>query len=224
MNKNIIVVAVHPDDETLGCGGTILKHKKEGDKIFWLIITNINNERLWSKKRIRERQKEIELVSKKYSFTKVIKLNYHTTRLDELSLADITKRISDIFRDIHPEIIYLNNRSDIHSDHKVSFNAILSASKSFNHPYIKRILMYETVSETEFAPALQENAFVPNYFVDISHYLINKIEIMKIFKSEIKDHPYPRSERNLLALATFRGAQSGVEYAEAFMILKWIWK
>jgi len=84
--------------------------------------------------------------------------------------------------------------------------------------------MYETISETELVPALQENAFVPNYFVNISSYIDKKIEIMKIFESELGEHPFPKSEKNIKALATFRGAQSGVEYAEAFMILKEIWK
>ncbi|MHA1384775.1 MAG: PIG-L deacetylase family protein [Candidatus Helarchaeota archaeon] len=84
--------------------------------------------------------------------------------------------------------------------------------------------MYETISETELVPALQENAFVPNYFVNISSYIDKKIEIMKIFESELGEHPFPRSEKNIKALATFRGAQSGVEYAETFMILKDIWK
>ena len=224
MEHRIIFFSVHPDDETLGCGGTILKHKKESDKIYWIILTNISDEKVWTKKKIKERQEEIDNVSLKYGFEEVFKLNYDTTRLDEVPLGEFTKSISERIKEIQPETIYLHNRSDIHSDHRVSFNAILSASKSFNHPYVKKVLMFETISETEFAPALQENAFVPNYFVDITAHLRQKIEIMKIFNTEIKEHPFPRSERNIEALATFRGAQCGVEYAEAFMILKWIWK
>ncbi len=84
--------------------------------------------------------------------------------------------------------------------------------------------MYETLSETDFSPALQENSFAPNYFVDISSFIDKKNEIMKIYSSEIKEHPFPRSERNIRALATYRGAQCGVDSAEAFMILKEIWK
>ena len=222
--SNILFFSVHPDDETLGCGGTILKHKAQGDKIHWVIITNINDSSIWGEERIKLRQKEIGKVAGIFCFDSVTKLEFDTTRLDTIPLNMITERISDCLKIIMPERIYLHNRSDVHSDHKVSFNAIISASKSFNHPYIKQVLMYETISETEFAPALQENAFVPNHFVDITDYLTKKIEIMKAYKSEIKEHPFPRSERNINALATFRGAQCGVEYAEAFMILKWIWK
>ena len=80
--------------------------------------------------------------------------------------------------------------------------------------------MMEILSETEFAPGVKEDAFTPNSFVDISNYIDKKIEIMKIFKSEIGEHPFPRSERNLRALATLRGATCGCEYAESFMLLK----
>ncbi len=84
--------------------------------------------------------------------------------------------------------------------------------------------MYECISETEFAPSLPEKTFMPNYFVDISEYLQKKLEIMKIYDSELGDHPFPRSLRNLEALATFRGASIGVEYAEAFQLIKYIEK
>ena len=80
--------------------------------------------------------------------------------------------------------------------------------------------MIETLSETEFAPSTKENSFIPNSFVNISDYMDKKIEIMKIFESEIAPHPFPRSERNLRALATFRGATSGCEYAESFVLLR----
>jgi len=221
---NVLIIATHPDDETLGVGGTILRHKNNSDELYWLIITNIKDETIWGEKKIQERQKEIKSVASKYSFKNTITLNHETTQLDKIPTAELIKEISDIISDIQPNIIYLNNRSDIHSDHRVSFNAIISATKTFNHPYISKILMYETISETESSAALQENAFVPNCFVDITDYLDKKIDIMKIYSAEIKEHPFPRSEKNIRALATFRGAQCGVEYAEAFMILKDIWK
>ena len=78
----------------------------------------------------------------------------------------------------------------------------------------------ETLSETEFAPSTKEDSFVPNMFVDITDFIDRKIEIMKIYKGEFDDHPFPRSERNIRALATFRGATAGCEYAESFMMLK----
>lgn len=221
---NILVFSVHPDDETLGCGGTILKHQNQGDDVYWLIMTNINDEQLWGQERIEKRQNEIFQVERQYGFKKTIKFDYDTTKLDTIPLAELTGTISNTIKEIKPETIYLHNRSDVHSDHSVSFQAIISATKTFNNPFIKKILMYETLSETDFAPALQENAFMPNYFVDITEYMHKKIQIMNIYDSEIKPHPFPRSERNIRALATFRGAQCNCEFAEAFVILKDIWK
>jgi LmbE family N-acetylglucosaminyl deacetylase len=96
----------------------------------------------------------------------------------------------------------------------------MACTKSFRYPFIKKVLMYECISETEFAPAFPEKAFVPNYFVDITEFFNKKIEIMKVFESEIAEHPFPRSLRNIEALATFRGATAGCEYAEAFQVVK----
>ena len=80
--------------------------------------------------------------------------------------------------------------------------------------------MYECISETEFAPQLHEKVFIPNYFVDISEFFKRKLKIMQVYDSELGEHPFPRSERNIEALATFRGASVGVEYAESFQIIK----
>ena len=80
--------------------------------------------------------------------------------------------------------------------------------------------MVETLSETEFAPSTKEDSFIPNVFVDISNFMDKKLEIMNVFKSEMGEHPFPRSERNLLALGTLRGATAGCEYAESFVLLK----
>ncbi len=222
--SKVLIISVHPDDETLGCGGTIFKHADNGDKLYWLILTNINKAEVWGKEKIIKRQIEIEKIADLYGFEKTYKLDYDTTELNKVHTGELISKISDVIKGIQPEIISLHNRSDVHSDHRISFDAIMSATKSFNNPFIKKILMYETISETDFSPALQENSFIPNYYVDISKYINKKIEIMKIYSSEIKEHPFPRSERNIRALATYRGAQCNSEYAEAFMLLKGIWK
>ena len=96
----------------------------------------------------------------------------------------------------------------------------IAVQNLFRYPFIKKIYMMETLSETEFAPSTKEDSFVPNVFVDISDFMDRKIEIMKLFESEIKEHPFPRSEENIKALAIFRGASCGCRYAESFMLLK----
>lgn len=222
--EKIIVTSAHPDDEVLGVGGTLLRHKAKGDKIFWLITTCIKEEQGFPAERVAARDKEIEEVASKLGVEKIYILDYPTMNLSAHSLISMIPQIAEIFSESEPEIIYCPNRSDAHSDHRITFDAVMACTKSFRYPFIKQVLMYECISETEFAPSLPEKAFMPNYYVDISDHLAQKLEIMKIYASEIGEHPFPRSLRNLEALATFRGASVGVDYAEAFQLVKYIEK
>ncbi|OHE00534.1 MAG: GlcNAc-PI de-N-acetylase [Sulfurimonas sp. RIFCSPLOWO2_12_36_12] len=216
MKNKVLVVAVHPDDETLGCGGTLLKHKSKGDEIHWLICTTIDKKHSYYE----TREKEIEEVSKLYSFDSVHNLRLKTMQVDEYSVSELIGKISKIISEVQPNIIYLPFKGDVHSDHRKIFEASFSCTKSFRYQFIKKIYMMEVLSETEFAPSTKEDSFIPNVFVDISSYMDKKIEFMNIFKSEMAEHPFPRSERNLKALAILRGATCGCEYAESFVLLK----
>lgn len=216
MKNKILVLAAHPDDETLGCGGTLLKHKAAGDSTHWLIATTISEEHGYYK----TREQEIERVNQLYDFDSVHNLRLKTMQVDEYSMTDLIGKISAVIQEVQPNIIYLPFKSDVHSDHRKLFEAAFSCTKSFRYPFIKKIYMMETLSETEFAPSTKEDSFVPNVFVDITPYIEKKLEIMRVFSSEIGEHPFPRSERNIRALATLRGATAGCEYAESFMLLK----
>lgn len=141
-------------------------------------------------------------------------------QVDEYSMSDLIGKISKVINDIKPNIIYLPFKGDVHSDHRKIFEASYSCTKSFRYPFIKKIYMIETLSETEFAPSTKEDSFIPNVFVDVSKFIDKKLDIMRIFKSEMAEHPFPRSERNIRALGTLRGATCGVEYAESFVLLK----
>ena len=173
--KKVVVISAHPDDEILGVGGTLLKHKKNGDKIYWLITTNIFENQGFSKQRISNRQKEIKKISEALSVEKVFMLNYPTMSLSTSTLIEMVPKISKVFTEIEPEIVYCLNRSDAHSDHRITFDAVMACTKSFRYPFIKQVLMYECISETEFAPQLPEKVFIPNYFVDISSFLEEKM-------------------------------------------------
>lgn len=220
--KKVLVISAHPDDEILGCGGTLFKHKANGDELSWIIVTNVFENQGFTKQRIESRQEEIEQIKKTVGFSNVHKLDYPTMSLTPASLNDMIPKIAKLFNELKPEIIYVMNRSDAHSDHRITFDAVVSCTKSFRHSYIKKVLMYECISETEFAPAVPEKVFQPNYFVDITAYFKEKINAMKVYESEIEEHPFPRSIRNIEALAVFRGASVGVEYAEAFQLIKYI--
>lgn len=218
MKNKILVIAVHPDDETLGCGGTILKSKANGDEIHWLICTTLNRKNSY----FQTREKEIDKVSKLYKFNSVNKLPFETAKVDQYSVSEIIEKISNIINKIKPNIIYLPFYEDPHSDHKRIFEASYSCTKSFRYSFIKKIYMMETLSETEFSPSINTISFIPNTFVDISDHMNKKIKIMKVYKSEINNHPFPRSEKNIRALASYRGSTSNCNFAESFILLKQI--
>ena len=211
---------MHPDDETLGCGGTLLKHKANGDEIHWLIATDIKELEGFEKTTVEKRGEEIDKVKELFRFSSVNRLGLSTTKIDEYSMSDLICKISSIINKVNPNIIYLPFKSDVHSDHKYIFDAAYSSTKSFRYPFIKKIYMMETLSETEFSVSTKEDSFVPNVFVDVSEHINKKIELMNIYKSEIGKHPFPRSERNIIALATYRGATANCNYAESFMLIK----
>jgi LmbE family N-acetylglucosaminyl deacetylase len=220
--KNVVIISAHPDDEVLGAGGTLLKHKRKGDQISWIITTHISACQGFQEERVLSRQQEIEQVAASLGIGQTFILDHSTMTLSSSSLIKMVPQVSQIFMKVEPEIIYCLNRSDAHSDHRVTFDAVMACTKSFRYPFVKQVLMYECLSETEFAPALAEKAFLPNYYVDVSDFLTEKLEIMKVYASELGEHPFPRSLRNMEALAIYRGASVGVAYAEAFQLVKYI--
>lgn len=220
MNK-VLFVAVHPDDETLGCGGTILKHKAQGDEIFWLVVTNaIKNHPLgFSDEFVAQRDHLVDDISEAYGFDETIKMYLPTQMLHVVDLKDFVVKVDEVFKRIQPNIIYMPFRGDVHSDHRITFDAIYSCTKSFRKPYINGIYMLEALSETEFSPAIPSTSFVPNVYVDITGFIGQKLDIMALYKKEVMPEPYPRSLSSIKALARVRGSRAGVMYAEAFQLL-----
>ncbi len=218
--KKVLFVAPHADDETLGCGGTILKFKSQGYEIHWLLVTDMSTLDGFSQKQIDERNNEINLVSESYGFNEVHRLRYSPSKLDTISKSELTGAFSALISQVKPDEIYTTFRDDAHSDHEIVFDAVISASKIFRHPYVKKILAYETLSETDFSLKPGQSNFTPNVFVNIEGYLEKKINLMRIFRSEIGDFPFPRSPEAIEALASLRGIQAGCKSAEAFMLLK----
>lgn len=216
--SKVICIAPHPDDETLGCGGTLLKHKDNGDDIYWLIVTGINQDDGWKQSDIKKRDIEIDAVEEEYGFTNVFNLRLPTTKIDIIPLSDLIIQISNVYKKVEPDIIYMPFGHDVHTDHQIIVKVLQSTLKWFRYPHIKNVYMYETISETEFN-FVENRVFKPNVFVDVSEYLNKKIEIMEIYKGEMKKFPFPRSEKSIRALAALRGSQSGSNAAEAFELV-----
>lgn len=214
-----IVIAPHPDDEVLGVGGTLLRRKAEGEKMAWLIVTAISVESGWNVEKIKQRSDEIKRVTELFGFDEVFALNFPATQLDCVPMSDLVARISEVFKLFEPEEVFVPHPSDVHTDHRIVFDAVASCTKWFRYPSVKRVLAYETLSETDFGLGINRG-FCPNVFIDIEPFLKDKLRAMDIYASEQESFPFPRSHEAILALATLRGAASGFRAAEAFELLR----
>ena len=148
--SKVIVIAPHPDDEVLGPGGTLLRRKAEGVTIAWLIVTTITAEFGWSEEKIRLRADEIKRVTELFGFDSVFELNFPTTQLDRASMGDLVTGISNAFKKFEPEEVFVPHPADVHTDHRMMFDAVASCTKWFRYPFIRKVIAYETISETDF--------------------------------------------------------------------------
>ena len=220
MKRNILIIAPHPDDETLGCGGTILKHRQAGDNIFWLLLTEpgINGE--FTESMAAQRGEAVRQVQAAFRFNKVFRPGLPVLQLDTIPFKNIVQTVGGIINEIQANVLYIPFEGDVHSDHSITFKAAWSAGKTFRCPSVEEIYAYETISETEFSVPLASSIFLPNTFQDISNYMNEKLRVAALYKNEMDAHPFPRSLEHLKALAIHRGAACGCDYAEAFMCLK----
>ncbi|TET39270.1 MAG: PIG-L family deacetylase [Planctomycetota bacterium] len=222
---NILVISPHPDDETLGCGGTLLKYASQGVKLHWLLVTACD-ENEYSTDAIRTQETQVKQVKEAYPFKKLHWLKYPTTRLEETPITTPIEAFSSIADEVKPEIVFIPWAHDVHSDHRLVAEASASAFKSFymSRYGIRKILAYETLSETEASFQFRETTFTPNVFEDISTTIDRKIELFRMYQTEVQPEPMPRSESGIKALARYRGATINCKYAEAFILLREISK
>ena len=217
----ILVIAPHPDDETLGCGGSLLKHKANGDSLSWLVATR-GHEPQWSAELLARKETEIGRVAKAYGFEDTFRLNFPTIKLDTIPLDQMIVPIREAITAAKPDLVYVNHWGDVHSDHRVVFEATMSVLKPFYSGKlgVRKVLSYEVLSSTDAMPANAARVFVPNVFNDVTEFLEQKLDIMALYESEAQPSPLPRALDSLRALARYRGATIGVEYAEAFMLVR----
>lgn len=219
MTQKILVVAPHPDDEVIGVGGTLLRLKAEGAALAWVIVSSVPPEMGWSDERLACRADEIRRVSAAIGFDEVFELGLPAAHLDQVPTQDLVGAMSAVFEKFNPDEVYLPHPGDVHTDHRLVFEAGVACTKWFRYPSVRRVLSYETLSETDFG-LRPEQAFVPNVFMDIGYWLDTKIELMEIYASEMAAFPFPRSAKAIRALAAVRGAASGFQAAEAFQLLR----
>ncbi len=212
----ILVMAPHPDDEVLGCGGTIARHVQNGDEVYLCIVTRAYPPK-WSEEFLERRPLEIKRSNEILGIKKTFFLNFPTVKLDTLPQVELNDKISSVVEKIRPDIAYIPHRGDLNRDHRLVFEASLVALRPKERK-IKRILAYEVLSETEWGQPLAP--FHPNVYVDITGTLPLKLEAMKAYSSEVKEFPHPRSLEAITSLAIKRGSEACLERAEAFQLIR----
>ena len=225
--KNILVIAPHADDEVLGCGGTIYKHHLNGDKVYVAVMTNASNgaPELFSEKDINNIRNEALKAHKILCVAQTLFFDFPAPNLNQYPLYKIADKISFLIKKYKINTIYIPHRGDLHKDHESIYDASLVAAKPLPSQSVNKILVYETLSETDWSDTVSSSVFVPRYFNTLQKSVLNKkIAAMKCFKSQLKDSPNSRSLENLKNLASVRGSTIGNSYAESFDIVRIIKK
>lgn len=204
----VLVIVPHPDDEVLGCGGTIKKHTIKGDEVYLCVVTKAYTPD-WTQEFIDNRKKEISCANEVLGIKQAIFLDLPTVKLDTIGQKKLNDLISEIVERIKPEVLYLPFTNDFNKDHQLIFEAGMVASRE-----VKKVLSY----------SYESPLFLPNLYIDISETLEYKLKAMSCYASELKDFPHARSLEGIKVSAEKRGIESGLKAAEAFIIIREILK
>ena len=222
--KKIMLIAAHPDDELLGCGGTLLYYKNKGYQIKIIFLSDGESSRDISSKKtqilIKKREGQAIKISKLCKFKQPTFARFLDNKLDAIPLIKIVKFIEREIKIFKPNIIITHNEDDLNIDHKTVFKATITATRPSSKTFVKSIFCFETPSSTENNFSKIKVSFNPNLYFDISKFINKKISMLKLYKQELRLYPHARSLEGIKVLAKYRGTQIGVKYAEAFNIIR----
>jgi Uncharacterized proteins, LmbE homologs, COG2120 len=216
---NVLIVAAHPDDEVLGCGGVTVRHVERGDRVYVVVVTRGFPE-IFSPEIDEEDRQHAREAHEILGGAGIFFLDFPAPRLDTVPGHELADALREVIFSVNADVIYTPFGGDLHADHKATYLATLVASRPVNNCPVRRLLCYETLSETDWASPLDDSAFKPTVFVDISDVLERKLQALACFRNELKQPPHPRSLRAIEALARVRGSTAGLMAAEAFMLVR----
>ncbi|MBJ6801710.1 PIG-L deacetylase family protein [Geomonas propionica] len=224
LKNTVLVIAAHPDDEVLGCGGTIARHVQAGDEVHVVILA----EGLTSRDVVRERavrsselSELAQVAHRANSILGVTSLSLHDfpdNRMDGVELLDVVKVVEDHIRAKRPNIVYTHHAGDVNIDHRRIQEAVVAATRPQPGQTVETLLFFEVASSTEWQPPGSFPPFLPNWFVDISTTLTLKMQALEAYACEMREWPHARSCQSLEHLAHWRGGSVGCEAAEAFVL------
>ena len=222
---DILIVAAHPDDEVLGCGGTIVKYVDAGSRAYPLILgegiaSRHKNREMVDKKGLSDLKAQAEEASHTMGVKKVFFSDFPDNNFDSIPILKIIKEIERIKNIIKPDIIYTHHYGDLNIDHRITYKAVLTACRPLKDETVKEIYAFEVPSSTDWSGPDKEGYFVPDRFLDVSGTIDRKIEALKRYKNEIRPYPHPRSVKGIKFLAAKRGLEAGLKFAEAFETIR----
>ena len=223
---DVLIVAAHPDDEVLGCGGTMARHSDAGDRVNVLIVAEGATSRQFERDRDKNRD-ELSVLAQAAKRAGLILgaqslelLDFPDNRLDSIDRLDLVKKIEERIASYQPQLVYVHHAGDVNVDHRRLHEAVVTACRPTPGHVVNRLLSFEVASSTEWQPPGSAPAFHPNWFVDISDQWERKREALVAYASEMRNWPHARSLEAVEHLARWRGAQVGVEAVEAFCLLR----
>ena len=220
----VLVIAAHPDDEVLGCGGTITRHAAAGDEVHVVILAEGVTSRDKIRKRSRRSTELLILAETAHAANKILgarSLTLHDlpdNRLDAINLLDVVKLVENHLHEVTPDIVYTHHAGDLNIDHRRVHDAVITACRPLPGQTVKTLLFFEVPSSTEWQPPGSAPSFSPDWFIDVSKTLPTKLQALRAYQAEMKPWPHPRSLEAVEHLARWRGASVGVTAAEAYVL------
>lgn len=219
----VLVVSPHPDDEVLGVGGTIARLTSEGNDVTVAIVTK-GWEPLFTNSQVEQVRSEARDANKVLGVKSLRFMDLPVTKLNEISKHELNKKCEQLISEEEPELVFLPFCGDLQEDHRQVFDACMVALRPvISRKYVKRVLCYETVSETHRSVACVESCFEPQLWVDISGQLSTKLEAMRRYGSQLQEEPDARSLEAISSLAKWRGSIVGMPAAECFVVVRECW-
>lgn len=221
MNKTVLAVVAHPDDEVLGCGGALARHVADGDDVYVVYLTNGVGARSSEVADLTDRKIATEKANKIIGITESYYLEFPDNQMDSIPLLEVVKAVEALVDNVVPDIIYTHYFGDLNIDHRITYQAVITACRPMPKTSVREIYAFEIVSSTDWGVGLFPT-FSPNYYVSIEDVLQKKIDALNAYEIEMRAPPHSRSIDHIKSLAIHRGHSVGLAYAEAYVLIRFI--